>query len=144
MEQIGVVTNLTDQMAHLKIERQTACGEHCKGCPVGCEIKEHNIVVPNSIGAKVGDRVELQSESKLILKYIFIIYGVPFVFLLVGIFLGNFILKSMGYVSHEIMSVGIGAIMLFLGLLTVRSIDKRFPDRSKQIIKMVRIINEIN
>ncbi len=138
MEQIGVVTGINHDMAEMTIERMSACGEHCKGCTAGCEIKNHVIQVPNSLNAKVGDRVALMSESKLILKYLLLIYGVPFVGLVLGMFIGYGIFGK----AKEGLIILTALACLGLGFLAVRLIDRKFPQRQEQVISMSHLVLE--
>ncbi len=141
MEQVGVVTQVRDSYAELAVKRVSACGENCKGCSASCDIEPHTISVPDTLNVRVGDYVELRSDSRKVLKYIFMIYGIPFVFLMVGIFLGSYLLKSYNVGQYEVFSVVIGIVMLLIGLGIVSAIDKRF-DKKNEIIEMVKIIED--
>ena len=84
MEQVGFVRRIVGDKAELEVKRASGCG-NCNGCASSCEVKAHYVVIKNSIDAKVGDFVELKGEPKSILKYMLILYMIPFAFLIAGV-----------------------------------------------------------
>lgn len=140
MDKVGFVKRIIDDNAELEIRRSSACGS-CKGC-IGSssEVKAHVITLRNNLDAKVGDLVELQGETKNVLKYMFIIYMIPFAFLVGGIVIGNSYFKSMGYDSFELLSFATGLFALFVSFFIVKSIDKKIAKSNKETIIMTRII----
>jgi sigma-E factor negative regulatory protein RseC len=138
MEQIGLVTDiLGDNKVQLQVKRTAGCGS-CKGCAGSCEVKPHYVVLKNTIDAKPGDYVELMAMQKNIMKYITIIYMVPFIFLIVGIIIGNMIFGGMETSASELSSFGVGMLFLVVSLLVIRIIDKRFAKKDESVIVMTR------
>ena len=89
MDQIGIVTReIENNKVELEIRRPSGCGS-CKSCASSCEVKPHYLTLKNNIDAKPGDFVELKAIKKSIMKYITIIYSIPFVFLIMGIVIGK-------------------------------------------------------
>lgn len=140
MEQIGYVTRIDGENIELEVKRVSACGDNCKSCSGSCEEKPHTIVLPNKIDAKVGDFVEVSAEAKNILKYMAIIYMIPFGFFIVGIALGDNIFKSMGNENYEILSFFTGMISLAISFLVVRIIDKNIAKKGDSTISATRIL----
>lgn len=140
MDQIGYVTKVEGNNIELEVKRISTCGDNCKSCSSSCDVEAHIIVLPNDIDAKVGDFVEVNAEAKHILKYMAIIYMIPFAFFIVGIALGNGIFKSMGNENYEILSFFTGIISLVIGFLVVRIIDKKIAKKGETIITATRIL----
>lgn len=139
MEKVGFVRRITDDTAELEIKRASGCGS-CNGCAGGCEVKSQMIIVKNNLNAKVGDFVELRGETKSILKYMFIIYMIPFVFLVGGIVLGNNYFMAAGNPNFELLSFATGIIALFISFFIVRVIDKNIAKTGKVTIEMTKIL----
>ena len=139
MEQIGIVKRVIADKAELEVRRASGCG-NCKGCAGSCEVKAHMVTIKNTIDAKVGDAVELRGESKSILKYMFIIYMIPFAFLVGGIVIGNDYFKAKGYASYELLSFASGLVFLFVSFFIVRFIDKKVAKSDKSTIVMTKIL----
>lgn len=140
MDQIGYVRKVEGENIELEVKRVSACGDNCKSCSGSCDEKAHIIVLPNKINAKVGDYVEVNAEAKNILKYMVIIYMIPFAFFIVGIALGNYIFKSMGNANYEILSFFTGMISLVIAFLVVRMIDKRIAKKENSTVSATRIL----
>lgn len=140
MDQVGLVRKVLNGEAEVEVRRISGCGENCKGCGGGCNVPSHVVILPNNINAEVGDFVEIQGETKNILKYTMIIYMIPFAFLIIGISLSMKILKNMSISSYEPLSFFIGLIFLAFGYLVVKFIDKKVGKKEENIIKMTRVI----
>lgn len=140
MDKVGFVKRIIDDNAELEVRRSSACGS-CKGCAgSSSEVKAHVLTLKNNIDAKVGDLVELQGESKSIIKFMFIIYMIPFVFLVAGIVIGDSYFKSRGYDSFELLSFATGLFALFISFFIVKSIDKKIAKSNKETIIMTKIL----
>jgi len=82
MEQIGVVVNINDNMAHVQFKRASACGENCGMCG-GCEKLNSFVDAKNTIGAQPGDTVKLETNTSYVLAGAFVVYILPVVIALV-------------------------------------------------------------
>ncbi|HZK33246.1 MAG TPA: SoxR reducing system RseC family protein [Tissierellaceae bacterium] len=140
MDQVGVITKTFDDKAEIEVKRTSACGENCKGCGSSCNTPNHIIVLKNNIGAEVGDMVEIKGETKAILKYMMIIYFIPFAMMLVGIFMGIKVFKEMGLSNYEPLSFLVGLITLALGYLIVKLFDIKLGKKENKIIAMTKIL----
>lgn len=76
MEKSAIVIKADEKTATVRVERETAC-KHCSAafCP-GCK-KVITAEIPNSLGARKGDRVTLETPSEGILIYSAIIFVLP-------------------------------------------------------------------
>ena len=76
METYGLVKQVNDGTAVVKVVRESSCGGNCAACNA-CGNREILTVVKNPMGAKCGDVVRITSCSRQVLKSAFILYFLP-------------------------------------------------------------------
>lgn len=140
MNQIGLVLKTDGNNAEVEVKRSTACGHSCESCSAMCKAPSIIVNVPNSLGSKVRDYVEIDMKENKILKYAFIMYVIPFSIFLSGIFLGIKVFKKTGLANYEIYSFAIGLIFLAAAFFIVKIIDKRISNKKESQFEMKRII----
>ncbi|MCR2042537.1 SoxR reducing system RseC family protein [Anaerosalibacter massiliensis] len=140
MDQVGLVTEIKDDMAEVEIKRMTACGHSCHSCSGTCRVPGIKITVPNILNASAGDYIELRAKGESILKYAIITYMIPFFMLLLGIFASMYIFKSMGIKSYENYSFLVGLIFLAISYMILRKIDKKVKETNNLSFEMVKIL----
>jgi sigma-E factor negative regulatory protein RseC len=109
MEQIVQVRQVFDDgTAQVALIRQSACSGDCHKCS-GCGAAEQQLLVTarNPIGAKLGEKVRLRSESAPVLKAAVVLYILPLVLFFAGYALGC--LWQLGWL------VGLAGFLLGLG-----------------------------
>ncbi len=141
MEQVGIVKEIKGNDAVLEVRRASACGANCGGCSSSCEVAPHFITINNKLNAKLGDIVEIKGETKKILKYTFIIYIVPLVFLIIGIALGNEYFQSNGYENYELLSFAVGILALVISFVVLRIIDNSVAKKGEKVLTISRILS---
>lgn len=140
MEQVGFVRRLKDDKMELEVRRGSAWGGGCNDCGGSCDEDPHIVVISNKLNAKVGDFVELQAEVGNILKYTFIIYMIPFIFLVGGIFIGNYLFRNSNTESREMLSFVSGLVSVGVSLIILKLMDKRVAKKDDGAIKATRIL----
>ncbi len=83
MTQEAVVTKLLpDNMAEVAVKRTTACGGNCGSCE-SC-VFENQMKTPalNSVRARPGQKVMIESQSAKVFRAAFLVYVLPLVFFL--------------------------------------------------------------
>ncbi len=97
MQQIGIVRATDGESATVEVSRKSACeGCHakadgeCSAC-VSLGGKTVSTKAHNGIGAKVGDRVMLESESSTVLLYAAAVFLFPLLLGVIGYFVGGLI-----------------------------------------------------
>lgn len=109
MSQSAIVKNIiSEQVVQVALLRQMDCKncDNCGGCPQkpGTELLA---LAANTVGAQVGDRVEVESVAGSSIGVAVVVYVLPCVGLMLGYFLGQAL--TLG----ELGSIGMG----FLGVL---------------------------
>lgn len=137
MKQIGFVTKTFNDKAQLEVKRPSGCG-NCKGCAGSCDVNAHVVTIKNKLNAQEGDYVELNAVSKNLIKFIAIVYLIPFAFLILGILLGNSYFEGNG--NQEILSFGVGMVTMAISFILVKLIDKRISDKGESTVEMTRVL----
>lgn len=93
MLEAGYVTKIEGDILHLDFERSTMC-DKCGAC----ELSEHgmHLEIKNTIQAKMGDYLIVSLPDRKILKASLLAYGIPLVFLLLGLYLGSHLPMLLG------------------------------------------------
>ncbi len=141
MNQQGYIIEIVDNItAKLKLKRHSACAS-CGKCATTSEEKDIIVEVDNTIGAKVGDRVEVNMETINVLKATFIVYTIPLIALLIGT-VGTFYgLNAVNFNGNiEIISAIVGLIFTIIVFLILKKNDKKFRDSKEYIPIVTRII----
>ena len=89
MREDGIVIEIMGDICRVSVKRKSACGENCASCKATCSAREHICEARDFAGAKVGDRVVLETDSKKLLKSAFLVYILPIL-----VFLTVFMLAS--------------------------------------------------
>ncbi len=85
MTQNGKVKELSGELARVVVMRQSACDgckqkNLCAGINSGCsDGKPIEALVKNTVGAKVGDEVVLESSSRFVLGMAFCVFVLPII-----------------------------------------------------------------
>lgn len=130
MKQTGIVFELNDDKAKIIVTRLAACGSSCESCSAHCgENKQEYINVKNDIGLKIGDRVEITTDSKAVLKYIALVYGLPLIFLISGVVIGMLLNLK------EMYSLLVGFVFMIVSFIIVKTVDNKNGSNHGFIIK---------
>ena len=129
---IGLVTAITDGTAQIRFLRGSACA-HCGAClTVGDS--EMEISLPNTLGAKEGDRVAVDLSPKRVVQASLLAYAVPLLLLIAGVLIGSRIADWAG------LALGIGACGI--GYLILRIVEKKSAKKKSFQPRMTRILDD--
>lgn len=143
MNQQGYIIEIIDEKtAKLKMQRHSACAA-CGKCVTSSEKKDIVVEVDNTIGAKVGDHVEVNMESINVLKATAIAYIIPLVALLVGTIGTYYALErtSLG-INIEIISGIVGIVFMLITFFMLKKNDKKFRDSKEYIPIVTRVLGK--
>ncbi len=140
MRQTAWVKEVNGNVATVEVTRSSAC-EGCKskedGTCSACSLlgsgKKASARADNSIGAKVGDRVEVETPSQKVILYAAVIFLMPIVLGLLGFLLGSLISQSQA-VRYGISLAGFVAAFVIAYFV----FDKKAAKRTD--VKIIRII----
>ena len=123
MTQYAIIKKLTGpDMAEVEVLRGTACGDDCGSCEVCHYASKIRVEAKNNIGAQVGDRVEIETQTSRVLSAAVLVYIVPFVLFFIGYAIAAALIMSEGY--SMLMSFGFFAVGFVVIALVGRSHKK--------------------
>lgn len=142
MFSIGVVESTYGEKAMVALTRHTACGD-CGACQMGKENLERKIEAYNTAGAKIGDRVTMEMADDTVLKAAFIVYIIPLIVLVTGIFGTNFVLEYF-QISDMVELYGflVGLIGMAISFLFIKRREKKLTAQGALMISIVKINEE--
>jgi sigma-E factor negative regulatory protein RseC len=117
------------------MKRHSACAS-CGKCITSSESKDIIVEVDNSIGAKVGDFVEVNMDSINVLKATAIVYLFPLAVFMIGTIISYYLFKN------EVISAVVGLISMSITFLILKKNDKKFRDSKEYIPVVTRIIGK--
>ena len=132
MEEEAIVLEVKDKKAKVKIERSKSC----RGCGL-CSLNPGGMMVTeveDSIGVKVGNRVQVEIPDKDFLKAAFILYLVPVIGLITGALIGS------KFNPH--MSIFGGFIGLVLSFVFVHYYDRKMGRRKRFYSRITKVLKE--
>lgn len=121
MTQNGKIIKINGKTATVSIKRISMCGDNCKGCSSACDVPNMNIeadIIPN---IEIGDEVEISSEDLNILRYSFVLYGLPLAIMVIVILIANSLIKSE---DGQVYAALFGLISLALSFFILKKYDK--------------------
>jgi sigma-E factor negative regulatory protein RseC len=131
-DHIGLVTSVTDGTAQIRFLRGSACA-HCGAClTVGDS--EMEISLPNTLGAKEGDRVAVDLSPKRVVQASLIAYAVPLVLLIAGVIIGSRFADWMG--------LALGLVACGISYLILRFVEKKSAKSKSFQPRMTRILDD--
>ena len=127
MKQKVMVLSTNGETAKVQYHRPTACHGDCSKCAGGCGAmaaqEEIVVTAQNLIGARVGDAVYIEGETKKVAWAILLVYVMPVVLFLIGYFLG----QQWGHGNL------IGILGFFLGLVLAMLESRQQKKRGQEI-----------
>lgn len=103
----GMVISSEGRYASVRIFKESACSHDCSDC-AGCEGRIFDTRVINSVGARPGDKVKIQSPTSKVLSLALLVYMLPVVI---------FILAALVCEVYDISPVGTVALFVLLALM---------------------------
>ncbi len=146
MNQVGQIVKIVNSdTAMLKMKRMSACAKCGKCKSIGdSESQEILVEVDNTIGARVGDTVEVTMDNINILKATALVYIVPLIGLMLGVFVTYFILTYAKITPHiEVISGVMGIIVMLLSYLILKANDRKFKESKKFLPRVEKILIDL-
>jgi len=129
---IGLVTGVQDGNAHIHFMRSSACA-HCGACLTVGDT-EMEITLPNTLGAKEGDRVAVDLSPKKVVQASLLAYALPLALLIAGVLVGSKIADWAG--------LALGVAACGCGYLILRIIEKFSAKKHSFQPRMERILED--
>lgn len=126
MRETGMIVNIENGLAKVQIKRHTACGD-CGACQIGHEKLVMETFAKNPVSAKIGDQVEIETETTNILKASLIIYTFPLIMFIIGSLLGYTLANNFDiYKWNNYIGFGVGILFTLISYMIIKKNEKRF------------------
>ena len=122
MTERGVVVKVKGKRATVRFDRRSAC-DSCHMCAVTRDGMKVEVVIENTLGANVGDFVEVEMAQKFVLTAAVIVYLIPLALVALGV--------GIGVLFNELTQILLAVGGLVLGFVIAFLLDK-FVIRKKQ------------
>ncbi|MBD3181638.1 hypothetical protein GF312_05045 [Candidatus Poribacteria bacterium] len=120
----GLVIETKGTKAVIQLEEHEACSK----CIMKC-IKQGGHMLTdaqNNIGAKIGDTVRFQIYSDIYFFAVFMVFGLPLIFFVLGMGIAYLICSYIDYKGNiELMSAGAGFLTFILAFIPARLYNNR-------------------
>ena len=139
----GVVRDIRNAIAEVELYSNEAC-DHCGAkhiCRPGADGKRI-LRIPNTLGAKVGDTVNIEQQGANQLRLTTIQYGLPLLSFLLGVVIGSLVLPdAILLLPRDLSSFLLGIALLLLSGLFIRHWTKRKARQNFHVFRMDSILN---
>ncbi|MEA3391555.1 MAG: SoxR reducing system RseC family protein [Candidatus Marinimicrobia bacterium] len=121
----GIIKEKKDGKVYIRIEEDTSA---CKGCAAHAlcgkkDCADAQVILNDRDDLNVGDEVEIEENANILTKTSLLAYGIPLVFFIAGIFLGQLIPGT--NIPKELLQFLAGCVSLILGGFLGRYLAKR-------------------
>ncbi len=121
----GIITEKKNAKVYIRIEEDTSA---CKGCAAHAlcgkkDCADAQIILNDRDDLNVGDEVEIEEKANILTKTSLLAYGIPLVFFIAGILLGQFFPET--NIPKELLQFLAGCVGLVLGGFLGRYLAKR-------------------
>lgn len=135
MTQIATVERIIDNdHAEISVPRKSACGHDCEEC-AGCGVTGAAVHAKaiNTIGARPGQKVVVESSTNKMLRIVALVYLIPVVLFLAGYLITAFLTPVVG-VQYFVAILG-----FFVGIAGAIFYDRRLRARGGLSFTIVRL-----
>lgn len=112
MKEVGTVVNVGNKNIKVRMERKSACG-NCNMCGFKQGDMHVDITTENHLGAKLGDKVEMEMETSTVMFSASIVYILPLVCAMLGFLVGYLLnLSELGQFGMLMAGVAVGFVAI--------------------------------
>jgi sigma-E factor negative regulatory protein RseC len=135
MRSIAYVTGTRDGTTEVVLGRHLEC-KQCGGCAVVSGSKERRLRASNEIGARVGQKVEIEMDPRHAVGAAFVMFVLPVIAALALGYTGSYLAAAFGW-PRDVMGIGLGAVGFVCSFLILRYIERSSRLRLPRIVRLV-------
>ncbi len=135
MTQVATVQRiLDDSHAEISVPRKSACGHDCEEC-AGCGVSGAAVhaKASNSIGARPGQKVVVESNTNKMLRIVALVYLIPVVLFLAGYLTAALLGATVG------VQYGVSIVGFAVGIAAAIFYDRRLKAQGGLSFRIVRL-----
>lgn len=129
MTKTGYVSKIEDNKTYVITECESACGHDCSTCSSHCKKNFRESLVINTVGAKVGDRVEMSVSDSKVVFLAFLVYMLPLI-ILFGIWIVSDYIWDSGLLSF----VSVAVFLIIWAFFVVKYNKKGVINKIERIL----------
>lgn len=114
MNKKGFVKKVEMDYAFVNVNRPHGCGGGCSCDDGACDANGLEIKVKNTLDAHEGDLVEIAMEPVRVTESIFLVYTLPMLMFIAGIFMSNSLLTLLGLGWSQGMGLFVGFLFMLM------------------------------
>jgi len=122
IEEVGTIVELKSASTALVLCQKSSLCENCAtsgACSMGDDDRSRAVEVYNPLGAAVGERVRIATNTKTFLQSSFILYIVPLIALVIGAVVGGILGKAFDFGINPDLLSGIFGVFFMIGSFLV-------------------------
>lgn len=122
----------------VEVSRSTACENCASKCMIATDTLNIKAEVEGARGVHIGEEVTVALEFTRVLSASFIMYFVPLVLFMLGLYLGNNVLSAFIPLSADLLAFFTGVILLAGAYIVINYIDQKGLFKKRYIIRLVK------
>ncbi len=136
--EVGEVINKDGNNLVVKMQRTEACAK-CRACSAGMKKEDMIIKAENICNAEIGNKVDVVLDNANFMKATLIMYGIPFIAFMIGVFGGYYGAVNTGIKNGELIGIGAGIVLVVITYIIIHSQEYRFKN-GKFVPKAIKIV----
>ncbi|MFC2141276.1 SoxR reducing system RseC family protein [Acidobacteriota bacterium] len=137
----GTITKVVEDKAWVRVRRSAMCDVcNCKSaCSIIGSSESMEAEALNTANGKEGDRVRIKIPSRALWKISFILYMIPVIFLISGIFIGMKLAKNYS-LEPELGALLLGVVGCILSFFPIKLFAKQVRKNKEYTPEIIKII----
>lgn len=136
--EIGEVINKEGNQLVIKMQRTEACAK-CRACSAGMKKEDMIIKAEDMCGAEIGNKVDVVLDNANFMIATLIMYGIPFIAFMIGVFGGYYGAANMGIKNGELIGIGTGLVFVIIAYFIIHTQEHRFK-KSGFVPKAIKVV----
>ncbi len=134
LQRAKVVRIIDENTAEISVVRASACGHDCESCG-GCGMSSSQVVAEavNSVGARVGDVVTVETDTTAVIGIAAVVYMLP----LALFFIPYIVCKLIGFT--DAVSLVVSALGVCAGILCALHVNRRVDKNGSASFKIISV-----
>ncbi len=136
----GIVTEVNDGLANVTVTESDFCEECSAKIFCHSDSNTRTVTVKDPYGVKPGDNVRISIKGRSVIAVSILLYGLPLLILVLGIFLGTKTIENHSEVYSSILGITLVAVYFF----TIYLISKSVKAKNKFLPNIVFVSSHKN
>lgn len=136
--EIGEVIGTEDGRLVVRMQRTEACAK-CRACTAGLKKEDMIIHAENICGASVGNKVDVVLDNADFMKATLIMYGIPFVAFMLGVFAGFYGSARFGMGNNELWGILLGVVLVLVSYGIIHTREDKFK-KGNYVPKAIKVV----